>query len=45
MSQGLDKRITIRLDQETYEWLMKKGGAPFGRLVIEKAKEKIEGRK
>jgi len=45
MSQDLRKRITIRLDEEMYEWVMKMGGAEFGRRVLEKAKEKLDSRK
>lgn len=41
---SLEKRITIRVDQELYEWLMSMGGADFARRVLEKAKEKLDKR-
>ncbi len=41
MKQGLTERVTIRMDKELKEWLMIKGGADFGRKILELAKEKM----
>lgn len=41
---SMEKRITVRMDEELYLWLMANGGADTARRILEKAKEKLSGR-
>lgn len=42
MKEPLNKRITVRVTDEVYEWLMAQGGADFCRQVFDVVKTKME---
>lgn len=39
MSNDYSKRIVVRVTPELYEFIMKNGGAPYGRKIWEVVKE------